>query len=416
MHKFFYTLIIFLTGISINAFGFDILEQIEDKQKMINEAIEKRDDLKKDHIKNDSIVEDSKITDLNFETSYDCKDNDNGDKISYLNFKFGENLIKANCKILKNLKEGTYYSLLSYDLKNDLNDTQDHDQFVNKFDITNNNLGLLERTIYKTFCEGGYISTKYTQDVIYTNLEDELSYANPNLKYQIYPIHLAGGIFTLELNFSFSLGYLLDNDYSLNKEVPSFDACYYDINGNIQKTKIFFPFRLNSIILYAPKDPYNLTLEDTYIFKNTNQENYYDISKIQHYDGFKSIGDKVFEKIDNVLRSKYEINNFNIEMTDVNKFVNFKDSFYNEMQGLPISCDGENFYFSEGDKSNLIYYRCGFDQNGIYIIYYSKEIIPNRKIISSPFVKDEIKVKEFEDMLSDKKINENIEKDSSSDL
>ena len=86
------------------------------------------------------------------------------------------------------------------------------------------------------------------------------------------------------------------------------------------------------------------------------------------------------------------------------------------MQGLPISCDGENFYFSEGDKSNLVYFKCSYDQRGIYIIYFSKEIIQNQKIVSSPFVKDAIKVKEFKDMLSDKKINENIEKDSSSDL
>jgi len=326
----------------------------------------------------------------NHENKYICKNQNEGDKISFYNLKFGENLAETFCRIIKKLSPENYVFNLY---------TQHIPMPIDNFDVGVGDF-LVESTLHdkhdaKLVAEGLYYnfcSATKSEAVIYgqgyhewlvnfsnyevfidTSLQNvELPNVSP-YSMVISPIFIEGLKFHLLLAFTFSPGQLLNDDLSLNENILTLDICKEPYDGSGLK-KTYFPFRLSAIQLATSKR----------IDKNVSVE--------------------IYEKILNILSEKYEVAPMSIGSTSY----------------IHPSCDK---YGNKNEISRVLVSYC-IESDRIFITYSSLQLQKNPSDNSpvvyneviDPFLLDYNRMEKLMNKEKQKKLEKNKDKDSSSGL
>ncbi|MDP7194796.1 MAG: hypothetical protein QF864_01225 [SAR202 cluster bacterium] len=344
---------------------------------------------------------------------YNCKVGSKGDEIAFANLKFGENIFETFCRLKQNLKSENYYVMLSTgeNLYTGFDGKERHRQlsnYVKNIDITKlSNANLIANSINEHFCQKDKLLNSYYQRFV-TNFENIDTVKFKNYRFEIYPIYLGGASFNLELNFSNSKGHLLNDDFTLNENVPIVEVC---VDRSNSTKKIHLPFRLTSIVLYAYTYPELLSqgLHDDLRYYIESEDN---IKKFT-----KEASDKVFENLTNLIKDKYKIKYLeNAEKSTA------ADNFRKEFRGFHFTevyqCASmgqifaDKLFYTSDKISSLIGSQCG----RITLFYFSNLVQKEVHLDSAQFLNDISRIKRLEDAKLNKELNKNKEKGSSGQL
>ena len=354
---------------------------------------------------------------------YNCKVGSKGDEIAFANLKFGENIFETFCRLKQNLKSDNFYVMLStgdniYSGTDANQRGQQLSNYIKNVDITKlSNANLIANSINEHFCQKDKMLNSYYQRFVVDlgddpqkvrlvpSLKGNNTVSFNNYKFEIYPIYVGGVPFNLELNFSNSLGHLLNDDLTLNENVPNVEICI-DKSNNTKKIRL--QFRLTSIVLYAP------TFENLgYYYEKETEETY--TKRVRDLANFTETSDKIYRNLTNSLQDKYKI-----------KYVD-QDSkipdtigkvLYHQFRGLPNnSCFSNDKLFYTSDKiSSLIGYQCESHEKEITLVYFSNLVQKDAPLNSAQFLNDMSRVQRFKDAVLNEELNKNKEKDSSGQL
>jgi hypothetical protein len=342
---------------------------------------------------------------------YNCKVGSKGDEIAFANLKFGENIFETFCRLKQNLKSENYYVMLSTGENLYTGGKERHRQlsnYVKNIDITKlSNANLIANSINEHFCQKDKLLNSYYQRFV-TNFENIDTVKFKNYRFEIYPIYLGGASFNLELNFSNSKGHLLNDDFTLNENVPIVEVC---VDRSNSTKKIHLPFRLTSIVLYAYTYPELLSqgLHDDLRYYIESEDN---IKKFT-----KEASDKVFENLTNLIKDKYKIKYLeNAEKSTA------ADNFRKEFRGFHFTevyqCASmgqifaDKLFYTSDKISSLIGSQCG----RITLFYFSNLVQKEVHLDSAQFLNDISRIKRLEDAKLNKELNKNKEKGSSGQL